>query len=409
MPVPARVSFPGAFGNELAARLDFPAGPSRGWAIFAHCFTCSKDIFAARRVAAGLAASGIGVLRFDFTGLGHSAGEFSSTNFTSNVRDLLAAVAYLRTSHEAPRILIGHSLGGAAVLAAAGQVPEAVAVATIGAPFEAGHVADRMAEQLQEIEREGAAEVSLGGRPFTITRQFLDDIRAQDPVAAIGNLRKALLVLHAPRDAIVGIENAAAIFTAARHPKSFVSLADADHLLTNQEDARYAAGVIAAWANRFLPEAPDRTADGPEGDVVVSEAGDGRFAQDIRVGNRHTLRADEPPDVGGQDTGPTPYGFLLAALGACTSMTMRLYAERKGLPLEKALVSLSHSKVHAADCAACETGAGRIDRIERRIALQGALDAEQRASLLAIADKCPVHRTLHAEVLIETALDEEHG
>ena len=406
MSAPNRVAFTGSLGSTLAARLDLPPGPPRAYALFAHCFTCSKDVFAAARVSAGLAAHGIAVLRFDFTGLGHSDGEFASTNFSSNVADLLRAADYLRENHEAPRILVGHSLGGAAVLAAAGSVPEAVAVATIGAPCDAAHVAERFTDNLAEIEAKGAVEVKLGGRPFSITQQFLDDIQNQNQVAAIGKLGKALLVMHGPHDKVVGISNAAEIFAAAKHPKSFVSLDDADHLLTRREDAAYAADVISAWSSRFVPQGEEPRAEGSANEVVVSEAGDGKFAQQIWVGGRHALRADEPPNVGGGNTGPTPYDFLLAGLGACTTMTLRIYADRKGLPLDRARVTLRHNKVHAEDCAACETQGGKIDRIERVLVLEGALDAEQRASLLAIAEKCPVHRTLHSEVVVDTTLEE---
>lgn len=404
MASPNKVTFPGALGDSLAARLDLPVGTPRAFAIFAHCFTCSKDVFAASRVSAGLAAHGIAVLRFDFTGLGHSDGEFANTNFTTNVADLLAAVDFLRQEYQAPSILVGHSLGGAAVLAAAGAVPEATAVATIGAPFDVSHVQGNFADSIDEIKTQGRAEVRLGGRPFTITQQFLDDIGAQQQAVAISNLRKALLVMHSPVDTVVGVSNAAEIFAAAKHPKSFVSLGDADHLLTERADAVYAAAVISAWSSKFVTAAADAWPNAPAGTVAVAEGGGGRLAQLIAVGGQHRLRADEPPEVGGADSGPTPYDLLLAALGACTTMTLRLYAERKQLPLERARVELKHDKIHATDCAECETEAGKVDRIMRTITLEGELSAEQRAALLAIAEKCPVHRTLHSEVTVQTVL-----
>ena len=282
-----------------------------------------------------------------------------------------------------------------------------VAVATIGAPFSAAHVGDQFAAQTAEIEAKGSADVKLGGRPFTITKQFLDDIRAANQAPLISKLGKALLVMHAPRDTIVGIENAAEIFATARHPKSFISLDDADHLLTRREDAIYAADVIAAWSSRFVPKEEAVKLEGQTGEVVVSEAGDGKFAQHISIAGRHGLRADEPPGVGGGDTGPTPYDLLLAGLGACTTMTLRIYADRKKWPLERAHVALRHDKIHAADCEACESAEGKIDSIERVIRLEGDLDPEQRASLLAIAEKCPVHRTLHSEVMVETTFAED--
>ncbi len=399
-----KMTFPGADGEILAARLDLPVGKPRAVALFAHCFTCTKDIFAAARIAQGLAEEGIAVLRFDFTGLGHSQGEFANTNFSSNVVDLVKAADFLRETHEAPKILIGHSLGGAAILAAAAQVPEAVAVATIGAPADPAHVAHTFQSSRAEIEAKGEAEVLLAGRPFTIKKQFLDDIAEQKLAHAVAGLRKALIVFHAPRDRTVGIENAGRIFAAAKHPKSFISLDDADHLLSRRTDAIYVAKVLASWAGRYLGEKPPSAPlKGEPGAVIVRETGAGRFIQEIAAGP-HALRADEPLEVGGDDTGPGPYDLLLAALGACTSMTVRMYAARKGWPLERVAVRLKHDKIHAQDCADCDTKAGRLDRIARRLTLDGELSSEQRAKLLEIADKCPVHRTLTSEIEIETEL-----
>ena len=398
-----KVTFIGSSGENLAARLDLPQGPPRAFALFAHCFTCNKDVFAAARIAGGLAERGIAVLRFDFTGLGASDGDFANTNFSSNVEDLVRAADFLRDSYEAPKLLIGHSLGGAAVLAAAGRVPEAQAVATIAAPADPAHVAAHFTEARAEIEAAGEAEVLLVGRPFRIKKQFLEDIETQKLDAALAGLRKALMVFHAPRDATVGIDNASRIFLAAKHPKSFVSLDDADHLLSRKSDAIYVAEVLAAWAGRYLGKAETAAAPPvPAGQVVVEETGEGKFTQRIAVG-AHVLRADEPESAGGLDSGPSPYDFLLAGLGACTSMTLRLYAERKGLALEKTRVTLSHARIHAEDCATCETKEGKIDRIERVIEMTGDLSAEQRRRLLEIADKCPVHRTLRSEILIDTA------
>jgi uncharacterized OsmC-like protein/alpha/beta superfamily hydrolase len=402
----AKVTFIGAGGEALAARLDLPQGRPRAYALFAHCFTCNKDVFAAARIAGGLAERGFAVLRFDFTGLGASEGEFANTNFSSNVADLVCAADFLRERYEAPKLLIGHSLGGAAVLAAAGRVPEATAVATIAAPADPAHVASHFTEARAEIEAAGEAEVLLVGRPFRIKKQFLEDIATQRLEEAIGGLRKALMVFHAPRDQLVGIDNASRIFLAARHPKSFVSLDDADHLLSRRPDAAYVAEVLAAWAGRYLGEASEvPPLRAPAGSVVVEESGEGKFTQRIAAGS-HSLTADEPEDVGGLDMGPSPYDFLLMALGACTSMTLRLYAERKGLALEQTRVTLSHDKIHAEDCATCETREGRIDRIRRSIELAGDLEPEERRRLLEIADKCPVHRTLRGEMVIETDITE---
>lgn len=398
-----KATFTGAGGDALAARLDSPAGEIRAFALFAHCFTCSKDIFAASRIAAALASNGIATLRFDFTGLGASGGDFANTDFSSNVDDLVAAADWLRVEHEAPSIMIGHSLGGAAVLAAAEAVDEATGVVTIGAPSDPGHVSHLFGEDIAAIERDGEADVRIAGRPFRIRRQFLDDIAGQRLRDRVAGLKKALLVMHAPFDRTVGIDNAAEIFQAAKHPKSFISLDSADHLLTRREDAVYAAEVVAAWASRFLPEDRAPAADAEAGAVVVAENGIGPFGQDIAAGD-HRLSADEPASVGGLDRGPTPYQLLSSALGTCTTMTLRMYAARKQWPLERATVTVRQEKIHAADCAECETGEGKIDSFVREIELAGDLDREQRDKLLEIADKCPVHRTLHREVRVTTRL-----
>jgi uncharacterized OsmC-like protein/fermentation-respiration switch protein FrsA (DUF1100 family) len=396
--------------SRLAARLDLPEGRPRAFALFAHCFTCTQNVFAATRIAQGLTRHGIAVLRFDFTGLGASEGEFGNTNFSSNVGDLLSAAGWLRAELEAPKLLIGHSLGGTAVLAAAKFVPEALAVCTIGAPAEPSHVTRLFQPAVAEIEEKGEAEVLLAGRPFRIRKQFLEDIEAHKLAEDIAGLGRPLLVFHSPLDQIVGIDNASRIFGAAKHPKSFVSLDDADHLLSRRKDAAYVADVIAAWGERYLgPGEAVAEAEQParaemDGAVVVSEAGTGKFAQAVSVRGRHTLAADEPVAFGGTDTGPTPYELVAAGLGACTSMTMRMYADRKGLPLQHVRVTLRHDKVHAEDCADCETKQGMLDRIDREIELAGPLDDDAKAKLLEIADKCPVHRTLHSEVWIETTL-----
>lgn len=396
-----KITFTGSQGDTLAARLDRPIGPVRAYALFAHCFTCSKDIFAASRIAGALAERGIAVLRFDFTGLGMSEGDFANTNFSSNVADLVAAADFLREEYEAPRILIGHSLGGAAVLAAAGRVPDALAVATIAAPSNAQHVADSFGDNIGKIEQDGEAEVQLAGRPFKIKKQFLDDIAGHTLTDQITNLKKALIVFHGPRDQQVSVENAADIFQAAKHPKSFVSLDDADHLLSRRADAIYVADVLSAWASRYLPAEETGRVAPPDGKVLVEETGAGKFQQRVYSG-AHTYLADEPRKFGGDDTGPGPYDFLLAGLGACTSMTMRLYATHKGLQVSKFKVTLAHEKVHADDCEECAAeGTGKIDVITREIEIEGDLSEEERAKLLQIADKCPVHRTLegHIEVL----------
>jgi len=402
-----KVTFPGSQG-DLAARLDLPEGTPRAYALFAHCFTCSKDVFAASRIAAGLAELGVATLRFDFTGLGASEGEFANTNFSSNVEDLLKAAAYLSESHAAPQILIGHSLGGAAVLAAAGRIESAEVVATIGAPFDPGHVADHFKDRISDIKEEGEAEVEIGGRSFRVRKQFLEDIEGQDQADRIASLKKPLLVFHSPIDDVVGVENAGEIFAAAKHPKSFVSLDRADHLLSDRKDAVYVADMLVAWSRRYIeglarPELVSRFKTGA-GATVVAESGIGKFTQ-LVDSDGHRLIADEPLGIG-DNRGPTPYGLLLAGLGACTSMTVRMYAARKQLPLEHVSVKLVHEKVHASDCEDCETKEGKLDEITREVELKGALSEEQRDKLLEIADKCPVHRTLHSEVKVRTKLAE---
>ena len=395
-----RFEFPNARGEKLSALLDRPAGQPAAYALFAHCFTCGKDNLAAKRIAEGLTARGIAVLRFDFTGLGMSEGEFANTTFSSNVADLVAAANHLRMMFRAPAILIGHSLGGAAVLAACAQIPEVCAVATIAAPADPAHVTGLFGKHVADIHAKGEVEVALAGRPFRIRTEFLDDVAEQKLAQSVAVLRKALLVLHSPTDDLVGIENASAIFTAAKHPKSFVSLGDADHLLSKRRDAVYVADVIAAWSERYLDMVPKPDMKPLEG-VLVEETRNGKFEQAIIAGP-HRYLADEPVSVGGNGRGPSPYEYLLAALGACTSMTIRLYADLKKLPLERVSVRLKHDKIHAADCENCESKEGKIDRIDRVVTLEGDLNAEQRARLLEIADKCPVHRTLHSRIEVRT-------
>ena len=402
----SRASFPGHSGASLAARLDMPNGRVRAFALFAHCFTCSKDLIAVRRIAADLARAGIAVLRFDFTGLGSSEGEFASTNFSSNVEDLLAAADWLRENHAAPALLIGHSLGGAAMLAVAADIPEARAVVTIGAPADTDHVLANFGSDLATIERDGQAEVTLAGRRFRIARQFVEDVRGVRLAERIRAMRKPLLILHSPLDETVGIGNATAIFLAARHPKSFVSLDTADHLLTRAEDAAFAASVIAGWASRYLE------AETPQGEaaiehVRVTETGEGKFQNAVQAGT-HRLFADEPAAAGGLDSGPSPYDFLSIALGACTSMTLRMYADFKKIPLGRVSVDVSHAKIHAKDCLDCtdeERGSGkRIDRFERVISIEGDLPPELAGKIEEIAGKCPVHRTLEGSSKVKTVV-----
>jgi putative redox protein len=398
-----KFQFTGEGGHQLAAALDLPDGEPTAYALFAHCFTCGKDVLAAKRIATALGAKGIATLRFDFTGLGSSEGDFANATFSSNVADLVRAADHLRSVRKAPAILIGHSLGGAAILAAAGKIPEAKAVVTIAAPSDPSHVTGLFKDHVDRIREHGKAEVSLAGRPFTIKREFLDDVAEQRLLDQVHNLRKALLVMHSPTDDTVGIDNATRIFVGAKHPKSFVSLSGADHLLSQRRDSAYVADVIAAWATRYVDLAATPAAEAQEKprQVVVQETREGKFRNTVAIGPHHLL-ADEPRAAGGDDSGPGPYDFLLTALGACKSMTMRLYADRKSFPLERATVTLNHNKIYARDCEECETREGMLDQIEVVIGLEGPLDADQRKRIHEIADKCPVHRTLMSEIRIVT-------
>ena len=387
-----RFDFPGESGQTLSGRFDLPEGPATGYALFAHCFTCTKSSLAAVRVAKALTRLGFGVLRFDFTGLGQSGGDFADSSFSGSVADVIAAGEALKSAGRSPSLLIGHSLGGAAVLAAGGELADVRAVVTIATPFDVSHV-ERLFTNLDELIERGEAEVRIGGRAFRMRRSFIDDLREHDQGKRIAELRKPLLVLHSAQDGTVGIDNAGAIFQAARHPKSFVSLDGADHLLTRREDAEFVAAIISAWSMRYLPAAPPRTA-AQSGIVTVGETGQGDFQVEVTAGGASFL-ADEPPEVGGLGSGPTPYDLLGAGLGACTAMTVRLYARHKGLPLDRVSVKVGHSR---------RADAQPPDLFTRQLHLEGELSEDQRRKLVEIAGKCPVHRTLHAGAAIETEL-----
>jgi putative redox protein len=433
-----RCTFDSARGHRLAARLDRPTGrPERGSALFAHCFTCSSDLRVERQIAKALTAQGYAVLSFDFTGLGRSEGEFGEGTFTADVDDLVAAAAYLGTVVAPPALLVGHSLGGAAVLSATSRIDSVAAVATIGAPSDPSHVEHVLGEQLEQIAEDGSATVTIAGRSFTIGREFVEDLRNQRLVQRMPELDAALLLLHSPRDELVGVDNARVLYDAAKHPKSFVSLDHADHLLSDERDARYAAQVIGAWAERYLPttgEGPAATSEDPamgEGSSTAEEGsaqppavadedapalplGPGSydtpgatalteegFATPI-TSRGFTLRADEPASVGGTETGPTPYDYLAAALASCTSLTLRIYADRKGYALSSAEVGVTHDRVHSRDCMECESGSGFVERFSRTIVLEGDLTEAERADLIRIADRCPVHKSLHGQIEVHT-------
>ena len=400
--------FKGSGGDQLSALLDLPAdGRPEAFALFAHCFTCTKNLKSINHISRALTRERVAVLRFDFTGLGESEGDFADTNFSTNIADLVAAADFLETDYEAPKILIGHSLGGAAVLQAAGQIPSSKAVAVIGAPADPAHVMRHFKEHQQTIAEEGEAEIAIEGRSFRIKKQFLDDLGAVQMEKAVQNLKKALLVFHSPVDNTVSIENAAKIFQYARHPKSFISLDQADHLLMNAADARYVGAMIASWVRKYLTiEKPELPEGSTEENRVVARIGDAGYRTEI-MANGLSLIADEPVSVGGTNMGPTPYDYLVAGLGACTAMTLRMYAERNKWPLEEVVVTLSHKKIHAKDCQTCDTKQPMVDYIERNLELVGPLEAAQSQRLKEIADRCPVHRTLESKVNIHTTLKSE--
>jgi putative redox protein len=406
-----KLEFPNADGDILIGLLETPPTgvPTARYALFAHCFTCSKDIAAASRISRAMADRGIAVLRFDFTGLGNSDGDFANSNFTSNVQDLLAAAAALGRAYRAPSLLIGHSLGGAAVLAAAPQLDSVEAVVTIAAPATAKHVTHLFEKSRMLLETEGETRVNIGGRTFRIKRQLLEDLERYADADHLKALNRPLLVFHSPRDEIVSINEAAKIYQAARHPKSFISLDQADHLLTRREDAEYVAETLVAWASRYLglTVKPFERSVGTApkvspGEVLVTEL-DKRFLRGLYAAN-HQLNGDEPRSAGGSDLGPSPYELLLMSLGACTSMTLRMYANHKQLELDDIEITLRHDRVHADDCADCVEQPRRIERISREIQLFGSLTDAQRQRLLEIADRCPVHRTLESELQIVTRL-----
>lgn len=400
-----KVIFKNKEGQSLVGRLQLPVDKHpHNYAVFAHCFTCNKNLSAVKNIATALTSKGFGVLRFDFTGLGESEGDFADTNFSGNVADLVAAADFLKEKYKAPTLLVGHSLGGAAVIFAATEIPSVNAIATIGAPSNPNHVQHLFKNGLEEIEVSGKAIVNLSGRDFTIKKQFLNDLASKSLPETAKTLRKALLVMHSPQDVTVGIKNAEEIYHAARHPKSFVSLDGADHLLMNKKDSAYAGDVIAGWAQRYV-ELPQESNLKSKHQVVASLDKNDGFTTVMKVGN-HYMNADEPISFGGNDFGPSPYEFVSAGLSACTAMTVQMYVRRKGWPLENIEVHTSYGKSHAQDCEDCESDRAKIDTFNREIKLTGDLNEKQITRILQIADKCPVHKTLHSETQVITKLIE---
>ena len=403
-----KVKFQNAEGHQLDARLEMPANQHPfAFALFAHCFTCNKNLKAVRNISKALTLAGFAVMRFDFTGLGESEGDFADTNFTSNIEDLIAAAKFLEENYSAPSLLVGHSLGGAAVLCAAHELPYVKTIATIGAPFSPKHVSHLFNTNIDQIEADGQAQVHIGGRPFTVKKQFLEDIREQEltrKISDLGKQGKALLILHSPQDLTVEVENAANIYQAARHPKSFISLDGADHLLSRKADSIYAGQMISAWAMRYLNIQEEELLRSDR-QVVVRLEDEDFFTSDVMV-RHHSLTADEPASVGGNDFGPSPYELVSAGLGACTVMTLHMYARRKKWPLKEVRVHIDHSKDHAEDCTNPDNPQSKVDHFNRLLEIEGDLSQEQRERLIEIADKCPVHRTLHNPVKVITTLKE---
>ena len=396
-----KIEFPGHDGGMLSGRLEMPlTGSPRFFAVFAHCFTCSKNLTAVANISRALTQHGIAVLRFDFTGLGESSGDFEDTNFSSNVEDLSAAIQFVKENYQAPQLLVGHSLGGAAVLMAALRDDSIKAVATIGSPAEPEHVKGLLSSGINEIEEEGKAEISIGGRPFTIKKHFLEDLQNNALAENLRSLKAALLILHSPDDTIVGINNAQTLYTAATHPKSFITLDAADHLLSRSQDSNYAGNVIASWSERYTDVAEEEE-ETKHGSVLVRTTDS--YTTEIRTAH-HSLLADEPKSLGGNNLGPTPYGLLLASLGSCTSITLRMYINRKQWDVQEINVHLEHEKVHSKDCEDCESESGMIDIIQMKLEFIGNLDESQRARLLEIAHKCPVHKTMTTETKIKASL-----
>ena len=398
-----KLKFTNADGDTLVAQLEMPIDQKPvAFALFAHCFTCNKNLTAAKNISRSLAEEGFGVLRFDFSGLGESEGDFADTNFSSNVDDLISAAGFMEEKYQAPKLLVGHSLGGAAVYFAGAKLESVEAVASIGAPSSPSHVEHLLKSDIDRIEKEGKAEVEIAGRRFMIKKQFLDDLETHTMAETVKELRKPILLLHSPQDNVVGIQNAREIYESAMHPKSFISLDGADHLLSDKRDSKYAGQVIASWAERYI-ELPERKK--LESSQKVSVQNSDGYTTDIKAG-RHILRADEPEEVGGNDFGPTPYDLLLASLGSCTAMTLRMYAERKDWPVTEIEVHLDHSKEYAEDCENCDQPSSKVDKIKRSLNIEGDLSEKQKERLVEIADKCPVHRTLHGEVEVETSLND---
>ena len=388
-------------GVELSAKLELPANQRpNGYAIFAHCFTCSSNINAVTNISRTLTQHGFGVLRFDFTGLGRSKGEFADSHFSANISDLLDVHQYMAEHYEAPSLLVGHSLGGAAVLVAASKLDAVKAVATIGAPASAEHTTKHFASQMEGISKGEKVAVNIGGRSFNINKEFVEEFQSVDLMEVVKSMKKPLLVMHSPFDKIVGIENAQKIYQHAFHPKSFISLDDADHLLTKKEDSIYVGNLIGTWIQRYF-SVKSKDELSTEGEQVVGHLNlkEDNFTTSIQTKN-HSIIADEPLKVGGDDFGPSPYELFSASLVACTTMTLKMYANRKKWDLQEVYVYVTHTKKQVQD------GDEKIEisQLEKKLKFVGDLSEEQKTRLKEIAAKCPVHKTMLGDIEIETSV-----
>lgn len=400
-----RLNIQNSKGFQLQAYLELPANQKpKNYAIFAHCFTCNSTLKPVKNISRALTLHGFGVVRFDFTGLGKSEGEFADSYFSANVDDLLAVSDYMKQHYQAPTLLVGHSLGGAAVIVAASKLASVKAVATIGAPATTEHVKKHFSHHVQEIAAKGDVEVNIGGRPFKISQEFVDDFDKTDLPEITKNLRKPILIMHAPFDKVVGIDNAHQLYQAAHHPKSFISLNDADHLLLESKDSIYVGNMIGTWVQGYF-ETEDNEMLDIEGEQLVAHLNltEDNFTTSIQTAN-HSFNADEPESVGGDDFGPSPYDFLSAALASCTVMTLKIYAERRKWDLQEVYAYITYSRKHSVDLQEDIEKTTKIDHLLKKLKFIGNLDESQKLKLKEIASKCPVHKTLLSDITIETEL-----
>ncbi|MBO3115669.1 alpha/beta fold hydrolase [Winogradskyella sp. DF17] len=392
-------------GITLNAHLELPANQKPNYyAIFAHCFTCSSSLNAVRHVSRALTQDGFAVVRFDFTGLGRSEGDFADSHFSANVEDVIDVHQFMTDNYKAPSLLVGHSLGGAAVLVAGSKLAAVKAIATVGAPATIGHVKHLFSHAIEDVKEKGKVKINIGGRPFEIDENFVSEFDKTDLQTIVKNLRKPLLIMHSPFDKIVGIENAQDLYLNAHHPKSFVTLDAADHLLTRETDSQYVGEVIGTWAKRYFPKT-ENTMLSTEGEQLVAHLNivEDNFTTFIQTKN-HTFTADEPEEIGGNDFGPSPYEYLNAALAACTVMTLKLYAERKQWDLNEVFIYISHSRKHSDDLRAEVEKPKYLDHISKKLKFVGNLDDSQKERLKEIASRCPVHKTIASEVIFETEI-----